>query len=328
MQDFKGVYKRIAKDFLFISILIFILIGVSEKIETALLKNDSLVQSHNKSIYRILREKKNSIDVIVVGDSLSYSSVSPMVLWKEHGITSYVCGQAEQKIQETYHMLETAFETQSPSLIMLETDTLFRGQPGVEGVKESIEELGNYYIPIFKGHDIWKIILIDKQYPEENFKGFTFRCAVQPYEKGAYMIETDQKAEMPDIVVEYMEKILELCKSNKAELLLVGTPSPANYNYMRHNSIAAYADEKSLVYLDLNLKLKEVGIDWKTDTLDKGDHLNLSGAERVSTYLGEYLKTNYNLKDHRGQKRYISWKTESEQYSQKAEEYLKAIRKR
>lgn len=327
MQDFKGLYKRIAKDFLFIIILIFILIWVSEKIETALLKNDSLVQSHNKSTYRILREKKNSIDVIVVGDSLSYSSISPMVLWKNHGITSYVCGQAGQKIQETYYMLETAFETQRPSLVMLETDTLFRGQPGVEGVKESIEELGNYYIPIFKGHDIWKTILIDKQYPEENYKGFTFRCAVQPYEKGNYMIETDQKSEIPDNVVEYMEKILELCKNNKAELLLVGTPSPANYNYMRHNSIAAYADEKSLLYLDLNLKLKEVGIDWKTDTLDKGDHLNLSGAERVSTYLGEYLQANYSLKDHRGQKQYDSWETESEQYSQKSEEYLKTIRK-
>lgn len=59
---------------------------------------------------------------------------------------------------------------------------------------------------------------------------------------------------------------------------MISTPSPANYNYKRHNTLEEYARQKGLKYEDLNLKEEELGIDWERDSLDKGDHLNLSGA--------------------------------------------------
>ncbi|MDY4195514.1 MAG: SGNH/GDSL hydrolase family protein [Bariatricus sp.] len=325
MQDFKNIGKRAGKVALFLAILFVIFELMAERMEIALIKNDNLVQSRNKSLFRIQREPQDSIDVIVLGDSLSYASISPMELWEEHGITGYVCGQSGQKIQETYHMLETAFETQSPKLVILETNTLFRGRTGLEGIKETIEAWGNYYIPIFRGHDIWKSFLIDKKYPEESYKGFSFRCDVQPYKKGNYMLETEQKEEMPDIVVKYMESIQKLCYKKGAELLLVGTPSPVNCNYRRHNSISAYAESNSLDYLDMNLRLDEIGIDWETDSLDKGDHLNLSGAEKVTKYLGDYLEEYYELPDHRGENSYRGWEKEAQEYEQKAQLHLEQM---
>ena len=72
MRDFKRIRKRAGKRFVFFTVLIVILVGVSEKIELTYIENDNLVQSRNKSTFRILREPENSIDVIVVGDSLSY----------------------------------------------------------------------------------------------------------------------------------------------------------------------------------------------------------------------------------------------------------------
>lgn len=328
MRDFKKIGKKLIKNFIFFSILFAIFAGLSYKMMAVFIENDNLVQSRNKSVFRILREPENSIDVIVVGDSLSYSSISPLVLWKNHGITSYVCGQSGQKIQETYHMLETAFETQSPKLVILETNVMFRGESGLESLKDSIEEWGNHYFPIFRCHDVWKSFFIDKQYPEENYKGFAFRCAVQPYEKGEYMQKTERREEMTDTVNTYMGKIEELCRAKNAELLLVSTPSPFNYNYRRHNSIQSYATEHSLDFLDLNLKLGEAGIDWKTDSLDKGDHLNLSGAQKVTKYLGEYLKSEYELPDHRGKPSYAAWEKDATEYSQKAEENLKVMIKK
>lgn len=321
MRDF----KKIVKNLTFFVILFAIFAGVSNKMETVLIENDNLVHSRNKSVFRILREPEKSIDVIVLGDSLSYSAISPMVLWKYHGITTYVCGQSGQEIQETYYMLETALETQSPKLVILETNVMFRGNPGLASLRETIEAWGNHYIPIFRCHDIWKSFLIEKQYPEENYKGFAFRCDVHPYEKGEYMQETEQREEMTDTVITYMEKIEELCKEKNVKLLLLGTPSPVNYNYRRHNSVRTYATEHSLDYLDLNLKLNEVGIDWKTDSLDKGDHLNISGAQKVTKYLGEYLKSEYELPDHRGEAPYAAWDKEAEEYSQKAEDNLKVM---
>lgn len=329
MQDFKNILITAGKTILFFAGLLAIMLGISKKIDRLYLENDNLVQSRNKSIYRILREKENTIDIVVVGDSLSYSSVSPMELWKEHGITTYVCGQPGQKIQETYHMLETAFANQSPKLVILETNTMFRGAKSLEfkNIKDTLEEMMINYFTVLRAHDIWKNFVVDTDYAEENYKGFTFRCGVKAYKKGEYMQKTDRKAEMPDTVVFYMQQIVELCEKNNAKLLLLGTPSPVNYNYGRHNSIAAYAKEKNLDYLDMNLITKEIGINWKTDSLDRGDHLNLSGAGKVTKYLGKYLEQKYTLPDHRNEKAYDSWKKEEKDYSEKEIQHLKVIKK-
>lgn len=328
MQDFKNTGKRIGKVFVFFLLLILILMGVSKKIQQIYIKDDDLVQSRNKSTFRILREQKNTVDVIVVGDSLSYCAVSPMELWKRHGISSYICGQSGQKIQETYHMLKTAFITQSPKLVILETNAMFRDSMAKDwrNIKETVEEWAMNYIPVVRGHDIWKSLITDKKYPEENYKGFAFRYDVNAYEKGNYMFETEEKQKIPDRVIQYMESIMDLCKEHNTSLFLLSTPSPLNYNYRKHNSIASYAKENGLDYLDMNLKLQEIGIDWKTDSLDKGDHLNVSGAEKVTRYLGKYLGEQYELPDHRKEEKYSQWRKELEEYNKKADEYLKSIR--
>lgn len=56
-----------------------------------------------------------------------------------------------------------------------------------------------------------------------------------------------------------------------------------------------------------NLYAEELGIDWKSDTLDGGDHLNEAGATKVSKYLGTFLKERYGLTDHRGNAAYAVW---------------------
>lgn len=327
MRDFRSIGKKMGRPLLFFAILLVMLVAASKKIEQAYIENDKLVQNREKNIFGLLREPEDTIDVIVVGDSLSYSAISPMVLWKDQGITAYVCGQSGQRIQETYHALETAFTVQSPKLVILETNTMFRGslEQGITHLKETVEEWGNHYLPIFRGHDIWKSYVMHKEYLEENYKGFAFRCGIQPYEKGDYMSETEKKEKMPDVVVRYMDKIMDLCDQNGAELLLVSTPSPENHSYRRHNRLQAYAKEHDLEYLDMNLDIPDTGIDWKTDSLDKGDHLNLSGATKVTRKLGGLLRKKYVLPDHRDEKGYGPWQKAAEEYTAKAEKNLKLM---
>ena len=76
--------------------------------------------------------------------------------------------------------------------------------------------------------------------------------------------------------------------------------------------------------MDLNLKLEELGIDWKKDSLDGGDHLNLSGAKKATAYLGQYLKDACGLEDRRGQDAYDEWDKKAKKYKKKVQKILKS----
>ena len=76
------IWKELqAWNILFMMILVLLLVGVSERIVNLMVANDSYVLDRNKSIFRILREPENSVDIIVLGDSLGMTSISPMAWW-------------------------------------------------------------------------------------------------------------------------------------------------------------------------------------------------------------------------------------------------------
>ena len=283
-------------------ILLLSLLGFSSTVSA---KSKTQTENGNqiKNAAGIRKESKNTIDVLVAGDSLTYSSVSPLVLWNQYGITSYVCGQPAQMLSETYETLKLAFETQKPRLVLFETNVLFRKLDKKNEKKD----------------------LMSKLYVREDSKGFKLRDGVRPYREGAYMKKTEKKEKMPEQVEMYMEKILKLCQKHGAKLVLVSTPSPKNYNYQKHNTLQEFAEKKSLMYLDMNLITKGLKIDWKTDTMDQGDHLNLSGARKVTEYLGKYLKKEFGLSDHRNEALYKTWKRTAKEYTRKEQEMLKQM---
>ena len=49
-------------------------------------KNLKKYGSYKVAAYEILGEDENTIDVVAIGDSLVYSSLSPMEIWHNYGI--------------------------------------------------------------------------------------------------------------------------------------------------------------------------------------------------------------------------------------------------
>lgn len=45
----------------------------------------------NKNALSVMKQPENSIDYLVIGDSESYSSISPMEIWIKHGFAGYNC---------------------------------------------------------------------------------------------------------------------------------------------------------------------------------------------------------------------------------------------
>lgn len=303
-----------------IGLLIFVVICstvlLSDWVERIYIGRIAGMPGRYNSYVGIQKEQTDSIDALVLGDSESMTSISPMELWKSIGVTSYICGQSGQRISEAYYMLKHALDNQRPQIVLLETNMLFRYKNMPDSMRSSISDTAMYYLPVLQYHNIWKNIVND-QTPEgwQSYKGFVIRPGVNAYSKGSYMKKTKKEMGIPAINGWYLDKIQELCEKNGIQLLLYTSASPMNHTYKKYNAVLKYAEKHGIPYLDFNQKTKELGIDWKTDTLDKGDHLNLAGSHKVTAYMSTYLKEHYQLPDHRGDEKYKNWDAMAEQYN-------------
>ncbi len=109
--------KRITAFFLILLCLTFLSSGLFYR--AAKKTQDPSLLRRNAAFMDLEKEPRESIDLLVLGDSESYTSISPMQVYNETGITTYVAGQSGQNMAEMYHMFETAMKTQTPKAIMI-----------------------------------------------------------------------------------------------------------------------------------------------------------------------------------------------------------------
>lgn len=69
MQGFNYKFRNVIKGVTFFLILAMLFVIMSLVTENVLMDRDRLVPVRNKNFYRIRREKTDSIDVIIVGNS-------------------------------------------------------------------------------------------------------------------------------------------------------------------------------------------------------------------------------------------------------------------
>lgn len=268
---------------------------------------------HSGFLYRdakgIIAEKPNTVDVVFLGDSEVYASISPMQLWEEQGLTSYDCSTGGQLLFDTMSLLHTALENQQPKLVVLEVNATFREFSLGEVAYNKVGE----YLAVFTYHDRWKWMKLSEFFGPKDFtwtsemKGFRLNMDIQPTKKKDHMKESDESKNMPKKNEWYVEAIRKICEEKNIAFMLLSTPSSRNWNMKKHNTISALAEAWNVPYVDMNLMEKELDIRWDTDTKDKEDHLNYYGARKVTSYLGKYLKETYGLPDHRGDTEYENW---------------------
>lgn len=125
-------------------------------------------------------------------------------------------------------------------------------------------------------------------------------------------VAQERKAELEGPGVAYVHRIVEECRKNNIEVLLTYLPFPSQENsQMEANAVAQLAQECGVEYLNF-LQLDVV--DYDTDCYDSGSHLNVSGAQKVTSYLGAYIAQRYQLEDHRAQAAYADWHDAYQEY--------------
>jgi hypothetical protein len=264
-------------------------------------------------------------DVIFLGDCEVYANISPMALWENFGITSYIRGSPQQLMWQSYYLLEETLKYEIPKVVVFSVLTMKYDVPQSEaynrltldGMRMSLPKLRSvrasmtdgedwitYVLPILRFHDRWRELSRDDfryffSAKSVSHNGFMMRCDVRPYS----FVPTGPR--LPDYrfgaaSYEYLDKIAALCKDNGIELVLLKAPSLFPYWYDQWDEqIYDYARSHGISYINTLHVLDDIGIDFGTDTFNGGLHLNLFGAEKLSLYLGGYLRRNYSLADHR-----------------------------
>lgn len=271
----------------------------------------------NASARDLLDQPKNSIDVLVIGTSDVYSAVSPMEWWTQYGYAGFAWGEAAQRVYETHEYLKKIYRVQSPKVVFLEVGDLYRDQTDAQ----NLDSMAKAYIA-----DVFPIVTYHRNLAPERFlnlmakphaltKGYLLRLGTMKPSGScdSYMKTDDSFASFNPLSGRELKQCIELCRSHGSSVVLLSIPSYTDWNMQKHNSVAELAEGEQVPYLDLNLALQQQ-IDWNTDSADGGKHLNFRGAEKVSDYLGNYLRERYVLPDHQSDVAYSAWQSDGQDY--------------
>lgn len=329
--------KPIIVIIIFILLFIFLNKLLSPKYITDLVEGNMTYEYYN--------EEKNH-EVIFIGDCEVYANFSPIVLYEEEGITSYIRGNSQQLIWQSYYILKETLKYETPKVVVFNVNSMRYSQPVSEAynrlaidkmkwskekidiIKASMTDQENflsYVIPLLRYHSRFdKLTKEDFEYlfktKNSMYNGFLINKDVKPLES----LPTKRRLsnyEFAENCYEYLSKITQLCKENNIKLVLIKAPSVYPYWYDEYEEqIQKYAKENNLDYYNFKEDIEEIGIDYSTDTYDGGLHLNLNGATKLSKYFSKILKRSYELTDYRDNKEI------SQIYEEKLKKYNEAIK--
>lgn len=207
------------------------------------------------------------------------------------------------------------------TLVSLPT-SLFKLKAAFE-LTEDMDKAVELFMPLLRFHSRYKEIgsvdfiydrKIDDSFDYENrsseevmmsHRGYTSYPTNKKLKESYHSIFTKDYYEITETAVfddeteEYLNKIVELCRSIGAEILFVSVPAVAKSdgasltvpisNYIEEK----YSDDADIRVLDMYVCHRAIGLDYMY--FQNTNHLNVQGAQLVSSYMGNFIADNYNL---------------------------------
>jgi hypothetical protein len=188
-------------------------------------------------------------DVIFVGDCEVYESFSPVTLWEDYGITSYIRGSAQQLIWQSYYLLEETLRYETPKVVVFNVLSMKYGEPQneaynrmtldgmrwskskAEAVKASMTEgetFLSYVFPFLRFHSRWSELSADDlkymfgtQHVSHN--GYLMRTDVNPW--GSCPRRMAARLYLKRHVLPLSRQMTQLCKEHGITLILIKSPA-------------------------------------------------------------------------------------------------------
>ncbi len=283
---------------------------------------------------------QEEFDVLFFGSSHMLNGIFPMQLWNDYGIVSYnMANYGERLVLSYYNLLLALEQTNAPKLVVIDTYMVHHTDK-LNKVKrvESHYTLDSYPISytkyltikdLFDGEDIldksveylfdfslyhsrWNELtkddfIVNNQYE----KGAESRIKVTEPEKINNFSEIEKYRDEETINMKYLRKMIEYCQENNIEVLVTYIPYPADTKQISTSKyVQDICDEYNVNYINF---LSMNTVNYSTDCYDS-EHLNPSGARKVTDYLGKYIMENYDIPDQRENATYNFWYEDYDEY--------------
>ncbi|WP_026653832.1 hypothetical protein [Butyrivibrio proteoclasticus] len=271
------------------------------------------------------------IDVLILGSSHAHCSVNNAKLWEDAGIASFTLSSGNQSIDTTWTFLNEAFKTQHPKAVFIETYT-FRNTTNdtdlanvyranllpkwsTSVIRNVLAQKNNSLVSnTLMGELMLRFPVIHSRYEElseQDYyndywykRGYIGSFDTAPVEHAAC---TDSRTELNDKTIKYIDMIVDKCNKEGAKPFFFCAPySISEEEYAYQNALSDYLAEKNVFYINMNSPEASLGIDYDSD-FRGDDHLNNSGAAKVTDCIEKIISDEGLAKDHRGDEAYKTW---------------------
>ena len=285
------------------------------------------------------RLERDTVDVMLFGNSHAFSSIDPAVIWRTHGIPAFVHAGPVQMLDVTEYYIRESLRTQKPRVVALEmssaayTEDNFNAAfhtVNINSMPWSANKLAamvettppdmrvNILLELWSSHVRWTELrprdfnLPGKQRGAPYLRGFVPNFRSEEVTAQPFVASADDRAAAAESVAYNagaLVRIAELCADNDIGLLLVLTPTgpPEQYTHILEEAAGLLEGGAADVrVLDLSAPDAVPGLSYETDFFD-GGHLTWRGAEKASSALAAFLADEWGLPDRRDDVTYGVW---------------------
>lgn len=296
----------------FILIIFFICIGVNKKRETEI------------DIEGYADYQQNKFDVVFLGSSIMKNAVYPMELYHEYGIASYNLGSKNQSLAATYYLAKQVISEKDIKVLVVDCMYTACDRYDVNDIslhyivdqmnwKEKVQfasdivsagEGADFLFEFINAYNQWNR-LKEIDFLSSGYKqyGAKVHYVSKPIEEFQIL---EEKEELSFFARTYLYKIIDLCKENNVSLVFTTMPVNFNVNHevlgdmlqnqRYYNKVQEIAEQNGIAYISFAELLNETELDLKKD-LDGEFYFNTYGAEKISSYIGEFLVSHYDVLD-------------------------------
>ena len=294
------------------------------------------------------QEPQDTVDIVLIGASPTYTFWSAPLAWGKYGITMLPCAAQGMPIEAVPFYLKEAYKKHKDAYFLITLNALNKilGQERIhwstDFFPESVNKydmihrlttLGNYsfkdavpfYVPISQYHSRWNSLThLDFHRNVNGLKmGMTFSNFVSGTTDLSSLFQTSEETmALPAGAAEALEDTLNFCDENQIKAAFILFPQCETAEMLKQfNETARIVRSRGYECIDLLENFAELGLDLQTDYYDIS-HTNIHGCLKVTDYLAQYLLEHYDLSEKPSGGGYESWDIAYEKYKAIITPYL------